>query len=383
MDIGQLRIQLYSQTGEIRQVDIQSTRPSQITGLFIDKTPNQALRTLPLLFSICNIAQSFAGFLACSRALGISEDPRTTAARQLLLNVEIIREHCWWLLIHTDKAKLAVFIRLVNQFKQALFVNGEAFQLASQLQVDKTQLENLLQQIDQSLDELFRGTRTQLLEVENELDLQHWLKDNRSIPAECLREIIAEDYQQLGSNALELLPALTDQDLHQFFSQHPSNDFERFPDWQGRCYENSSLNRQQQHPLIANLLQKHGNGLLPRFASRVLELAKLPAQLRQNQHDLVDRLLFPPAGSNYKNTGLAQIQTSRGLLIHYVELDQGLISRYQIIAPTEWNFHPHGIAAQSLKQLSAENNLLLRQQADSLINTLDPCVSYELIIDSI
>ncbi len=69
------------------------------------------------------------------------------------------------------------------------------------------------------------------------------------------------------------------------------------------------------------------------------------------------------------------------MLIHNVALKSGIISYYQIIAPTEWNFQPNGIAALSLQQLTAPNKALLQQQAAMLINAIDPCVGFELRIE--
>ena len=41
-----------------------------------------------------------------------------------------------------------------------------------------------------------------------------------------------------------------------------------------------------------------------------------------------------------------------GRLIHAVEIADGVVKRYRILAPTEWNFHPQGAAAKGLHQAS-------------------------------
>jgi Ni,Fe-hydrogenase I large subunit len=58
-----------------------------------------------------------------------------------------------------------------------------------------------------------------------------------------------------------------------------------------------------------------------------------------------------------------------------------MISHYQIIAPTEWNFHPKGVVASSLQQLIVKDKSILRQQAALVINAIDPCVGFELLIE--
>jgi Ni,Fe-hydrogenase I large subunit len=58
-----------------------------------------------------------------------------------------------------------------------------------------------------------------------------------------------------------------------------------------------------------------------------------------------------------------------------------VIKNYQIIAPTEWNFHPSGVAALSLHTLTATDESTLRHQATVLIDAFDPCVKFELSLN--
>jgi coenzyme F420-reducing hydrogenase alpha subunit len=190
--------------------------------------------------------------------------------------------------------------------------------------------------------------------------------------------------QNLGRTELNLLPPLNNHQLHQYLSQQNAADFSRTPSWQGKRYETSCLNRQQHQPLIACLLQQYGNSVFIRLASRLLELASLPDSLRQDALSLETGRWsvhngIPTLG--HGNDGLAQIQASRGLLIHNVALKNGIISHYQIIAPTEWNFQPNAIAAISLQAITATNKTQLQQQAERVINAIDPCVGFELRIE--
>jgi len=65
-------------------------------------------------------------------------------------------------------------------------------------------------------------------------------------------------------------------------------------------------------------------------------------------------------------------------LIHRLALRQGRVHDYRIIAPTEWNFHPEGVVAQGLKQLTSQSLNDLQRQAELYINAVDPCVQYAL-----
>ena len=61
-------------------------------------------------------------------------------------------------------------------------------------------------------------------------------------------------------------------------------------------------------------------------------------------------------------------------------MDHNIITNYQILAPTEWNFHPQGLIQQSLSSLVARDQQTLKQLARIVINTIDPCVGYTLRI---
>jgi hypothetical protein len=388
IDAGKLHITLSISAQKGQRVDITSTRPLHTSRLFIGKTPEQTLTTLPLLFNVCAVAQAFASHTAISQALAVDENPVATLARQILLEVEIIREHGWWLLINRDKAKLAPFIPLPNQFKKALFTNGNAFSLNSQLQIDHAQLDKLISQLENAVNDLFAGQRQNFLALQTIDDLKLWLNNNVSLAALLLHDIMENNDQNLGRTELNLLPPLNNHQLHQYLSQQNAADFSRTPSWQGKRYETSCLNRQQHQPLIAHLLQQHGNSVFTRLASRLLEIASLPDSLRQHVlsletgrwsvHSGIPTL---ERGNDNHQTGLAQIQASRGLLIHNVALKNGIISHYQIIAPTEWNFQPNAIASMSLQHLTASNKTLLQQQAAMVINAIDPCVGFELRIE--
>lgn len=110
-----------------------------------------------------------------------------------------------------------------------------------------------------------------------------------------------------------------------------------------------------------------------RLAARVHDLAQL------GQPGGVQRLR---AGARALGGGeaLAWCEMARGLLVHWLRVDaQGRVERYGILAPTEWNFHPQGAAAQILRQLPSQ---VPPQQMSAavglLIAAFDPCVEYEL-----
>jgi Ni,Fe-hydrogenase I large subunit len=66
--------------------------------------------------------------------------------------------------------------------------------------------------------------------------------------------------------------------------------------------------------------------------------------------------------------------------MHHVRLAADKVTDYQIVAPTEWNFHPDGAFAQDLRGLVEPDEEQLRRLAHIEAMSLDPCVAYEIEI---
>jgi hypothetical protein len=80
---------------------------------------------------------------------------------------------------------------------------------------------------------------------------------------------------------------------------------------------------------------------------------------------------------------VAWVEMARGLLVHYVRLtdDEGgraRVSDAQVLAPTDWNFDAHGVAAQALARLPAEDGPDPGPRVRLLMAALDPCVPFHL-----
>jgi hypothetical protein len=128
--------------------------------------------------------------------------------------------------------------------------------------------------------------------------------------------------------------------------------FAQRPHWQGQCAETGAWTRVRRHRATVHSSSDNVGGMnaWTRLASRWLELVELCADESGPN--------TPPAGLSSGALALGQGQAlgwcemARGLLLHWVQLDaQGLVDAYQVVAPTEWNFHPDGALAQALWQL--------------------------------
>lgn len=82
--------------------------------------------------------------------------------------------------------------------------------------------------------------------------------------------------------------------------------------------------------------------------------------------------------------GLAWVEMARGLLIHQVALADTppgaapVVRACQVLAPTEWNLHPEGVAARALATLLADAPDL-QARVRLLMAALDPCVPFQIV----
>ncbi|TRW89767.1 nickel-dependent hydrogenase large subunit [Candidatus Methylobacter oryzae] len=379
---GFITIDLYHCSGNATGVNIASSRPDTIAQVLTGKTPEQVLDTVPLLFSLCGNAQAYAALQACRVALGMTAEPELDSARDMLVQLETLREHAWRILLDwpvfiglaQHKKSLAELLKFDGLFKRNLFRHGEAFKFDSCLDIDVAQLLKLIDDLETLIDvSIFNGRLAAFRLLNDEAQLKDWLTQNNALAANMLKHLYHLNWIAIGQNDIACLPGLDGDTLDRQLRQDLAA-FSRMPQWQGRCFEATLLNRQLSQPLIAALQGCYGNGLIVRMLARLLEVALIPSRLRQ----LLTQTKLPEMNTASDGIGLAQVQAARGLLIHRLELRQGRVCDYCIVAPTEWNFHPEGVVVQGLKQLQAGNPNDLQRQAELLINAVDPCVQYAL-----
>lgn len=384
---GSIRIDLYHRCGNAIGVQIVSTRPDAVAQVLIGKTPEQLLDTVPLLFTLCGNAQAYAALLACRAALDMAAEPEIDSARNMLVQLETLREHAWRILLDwpnfvglaQNKKALAALLKFDTLFKRHLFRHSVAFRLDSRLDIHAAQLTRLIDELEALIDiSIFNGRLADFQMLTGETQLRDWLKQNDALPAKLLNYLYSRNWAASGQNDIACLPELETEALNRQLQQEDLATFSRTPHWQGRCFETTLLNRQLPHPLIADMRGRYGNGLIVRMLARLLEVASIPSKLRQLLTQIKDQPVLPAISAANDGIDLAQVQAARGLLIHRLELRQGQVHDYHIIAPTEWNFHSEGVVAQGLKQLRAIDPNDLQRQAELYINAVDPCVQYAL-----
>jgi hypothetical protein len=165
--------------------------------------------------------------------------------------------------------------------------------------------------------------------------------------------------------------------------------FAERPVWHGVAAETGAWTRRQLRPQGADVSVGSGAGasagsspdmsLWLRLGARLAEVVTLSLAAAREQPSA----LSPAIGALTLAPGqaLAWCEMSRGLLIHWVQLEPGSANRdtarvddYHVLAPTEWNFHPYGALADALRERrfgAAQTRLATL--------ALDPCVAFDLV----
>jgi coenzyme F420-reducing hydrogenase alpha subunit len=384
---GRLEIDLYRDAARIRDVSIHSTRPFKAVTLFWGKPVEDVLETLPLLYSVCSTAQAMAAVTACEQAMAIEVSDTQLRARDLLVRAETVREHMFRILLDwpaftgrkSSASLMAPMNGLPGCLRKALYPRDDPFQLGGgAVAVNRHEL-------DLCLEDARRFVETQIFALEfeawkritDETALKAWAARSDSVAAALIQWVMTRGWSDFGRSTITGLPALNNDELHERMGASGADTFISQPLWRGVSHETTPFTRQHNSPLIRALHASHGNGLLPRLVARLHELVTnidtmcgLAAGLERDSARV--------APGQDTGSGVSQVEAARGRLIHRVEIGNSRVRRYQIVAPTEWNFHPRGLLACSLGGRTAADRDTLFKQAMLLVNAIDPCVDYRI-----
>lgn len=369
----------------IHDVAIKSTRPVYACRVFHGKSVEQTVATLPLLYSVCRRAQGVAAIEACQQAQGVTSSLSVRRTRKLLVLAEIAQEYLWrfmldWQQITGGQADAQDYAALRGKLDGALQpiladpgwrrIGNAAIELKSGAWEYFSAL--LAQYLERNIFGVAPQVWADLASVEA---LEKW-RWNRQTPIAGVIEWLMEQGGEHGRSAVLLMPPAAE--LAQVADALATDeDFARQPHWRGGPLETGALARMQHHPLVLAVSQQAGNVILARVLARLLELAALPQRMLQVMHAVS---FDDGAAASDTGAGQAWVETARGLLLHRVEIAGDVVRRYQILAPTEWNFHPAGALAEEVSGMRATDEQTLRKKIAMTMLALDPCVGYELRI---
>lgn len=152
----------------------------------------------------------------------------------------------------------------------------------------------------------------------------------------------------------------------------------------GRVLETGALARQMVagQPLIRDLVARHGGSVTARVVSRLLEIALvLPEMERWVKKIHPGEPFCLPAGVLENAQGIGLVEAARGSLGHWLEVRNGKLHNYQIVAPTTWNFSPRDVTGEPGALEQALVGLTAAEQANDapvtvqhVVRSFDPCM---------
>lgn len=372
---------------------IASERPVMACRVFEGRALSNVLQIVPLLFSVCSLAQSVAAVRAAERALGLAAGTRVQQHRDMLLVMETLREHLWRFFIDWPRCLgLGGDAQAFAPLNQKLLQLAEALNHNKQL-TGKPGLTDRDAEFSTSFARDWQKLRPALLRsvFGREMDArsQLYTLDGDSAAGSLVQYLIELGYAGTGQHRLDPLPTLPDRELMAILSGKASESFACFPQWDGHCYETGAHARLARHPLTRTQNALHGDGAASRMTARLAEIMTLSERIDAG---CAGASLLLPRSSGYQpdriaerrggklSCGMAQVEAARGRLLHYLETEGEIVTRYRIVAPTEWNFHPDGILGKMLSSLPAAEDDELLRQARLLVCLVDPCVSCNVTI---
>ena len=377
---GELVVHLPWDGHHVQRATVRSSRPFAAARVLAGKRPAQVVETVPMLFSVCGGAQraAAANVLAAS---GAAEVASSRSSDELGIVLETVQEGFWRVLIDWPQAMgrqgLATPVATARH-RIAAAARGRDGALAWEDATAMRELGEALGAI--AAKSIYGVSPAEWLALGDVVSLQAWLERGATLPAVLLQELL-EQMPHLGRSDVALMPPTAPDALIRAVVPAMTCEpaFARAPTWAGVPVETGALARMRTQPLVAALADRYGNSVVTRLVARLAELATLLDELAKGPREDAT----PPrvhAFALAAGEGLAAVQTARGLLLHRARVADGRVVDYQIVAPTEWNFHPDGALVRGLDGLAADDLGAVEQWARLAVQALDPCVECRIEI---
>jgi Ni,Fe-hydrogenase I large subunit len=350
---GELVVRVGWSGARVTAVDVVSSRPHVANRLLAGRPVAEALDLVPRLFSICGRSQGVAAALACEAAAGRAPDATVTHGREAVVRVEAVQE--------VLRRVLLDWPRLAGRASDAGALADARCALASGAAED-------LRAIVRAR---ILGAGAPWTALDGVDAGERWLASGAT-QAAALVARLAGDRSGLVASDIALLPADGAVVARAVGAALAADDgFERLPVWQGAPAETGALARMRTHPWVAAVVARTGRSVLARLVARLVELVAL---VRPE----APRPAMAGAVAVAPGAGLGWVETARGLLVHAAETAAGVVRRYRIVAPTEWNFHPRGALTRSLEGFAASSETELERLVRIAVESLDPCVAHRV-----
>ncbi len=386
---GEIKINITVRGKGIQSIAITSSRPLQITKIFAKKSIQAVSKTMNILYQLCNTAHRFAFLSLLKQSNVIELSKNEILAYQLLLDLETIKEHCFsiaskWSGDNTIDTNVVSVLATIKQISTTLFTDCDPLGINDKRLTSFDNIKALVLLLEQQLQIFLIGKRSSevlsgvsiFANIDN---FNQWLDIGTSSSAIFLRGLKENKLSDLGNVDAIYLSNLPTNEMSNMLN---NPDFIKHPTDGNKPCETTPYSRQIDKPLIQQLTATNGSGLLSRSVAQLLEIFTLFDKVNTDyiaikSEDICYQVQYPMHSTNALN----QLEAARGKLIHQVSIGSDCVNNYQILSPTQWNFHPKGILYAMIKSLNFENKQDLSNKVKLLVDAIDPCVGYSIAVD--
>ena len=357
------------------RVEVDLSSVGDIAGMLAGTTSEEALFLIPTLFSVCATAQAHAAVTAVEAATGAEASRQTQMARQALTTMETLREHVLRISLDWPEfyggSSRAVDVRDVMQFvrrlQAALFADAPAFVPGNEPRADIAAALAICDEAEALLErEIFAEPPAIWLGRLGRNTMCRWALAAGTPAGNLFAHAAAKGWLDAASGSASLEQVSLDDLLAAWRHDNLTAMTE------GTQPESTPLSRREGHPVLEAF---GGTGIGARLIARLVELASLPGEIR----DLIaGKGRTARALSTRDGNAVAAVEAARGRLVHAVEIAHGRIVRWGFLPPTNINFAPGGVAGECLSRLASDSDDERLGLARLVINTIDPCVAYDV-----
>ncbi len=369
---GEAKLHLKFKNNIIENAFIEFFTSRDIEKILIDKNALDALVITPRVCGICNEAHLLASVSAiedCYKNLKIPQNAKII--RELVLNFELIQSHFKWfyLVILPLFGKKEFILKATapsSKINQAIAIAAGQYPHNSfaipggitneillsdiikirvildevisffQNEVVKDDINNLFE--CNSLEKFLKnsGDLIDLIKFMRKFDLDHIGKSYD-------RFIVFGKSRFFNSGKAKATNITKNINLKFIKEFNIKNTLSKSVTYKGNFFEVGPLARAMLNKsnLIKELHRRYKDSNLIRIVARVCEIAKLLFYSKKLLDDINFNESFyiePPINiSNISGEGVGIVEAARGSLIHKITLEKGIIKKYQIITPTQWN----------------------------------------------
>jgi len=369
---GEAKLHFHFEDKKISHTEIEFLATRNIEKILEGKSGFDALVINPRVCGICGHAHLMATVMAledCYQNLKISK--KAKIIRELTLNFELIQNHFKWfyltiLPLFGHKQYLLKATTPSQLMGKAIAIFGgqyphTSYALVGGVACDPTFSDIL--KVEKFIDETISFYEQNVIQVATEDFLvctssEKVLKALGDMPL-ILNQIKSNHWEYLGqsydrfivfggnsyfasgkANKTRMDSVVEIRHINEYLN---SNSFAKNVTYKDKFYETGPLSRAilNKTPLIKDAHRRYKDSIFSRILARVCEIPQLLNHTKKllKELDLSEESYIKPKIElkNVSGFGQSAVEAARGTLCHKVHLDKGIIKKYEIITPTQWN----------------------------------------------